>query len=112
MEKLLELLNQHRIELCKWNTTNLIRFKYLPHTFVLSDFWAQHSELLIISKQYWFIKWLVDNDKIDLDKTWYKKADFQEVWNWDWRTVRWYEMLLMLLAIKDKPIDFLISVLR
>ena len=67
---------------------------------------------MIISKEYEFIKWLVDNDKIDLDKTWYKKADFQEVWNWDWRTVRWYEMLLMLLSISNSPIDDLISYLK
>jgi len=51
-----------------------------------------------ISKQFWFIKWLVENDKIDRDVS----------INWEWH----YESLLMKLAIQDNPLDFLVKILK
>jgi hypothetical protein len=104
IEKLVELLNEYDSSNW-WKETD----EWIDNIWKIYEF---HSELQIISKKYGFIKWLVENEKIDLDKTWYKKADFQEVWNWDWRTIRWYEMLLMLLSISSSPIDDLISYLK
>ena len=60
----------------------------------------------VISKEFWFIKWLVDNDKIDLDKL----ED-----NWDWYyidTGNVYHDMLALLSIQDNPIEFLVSILK
>ena len=117
MDKLLELLNQFekaRIEKvnAKWLPYN-IKLSFRPYTEeYLTSKAYKSSQLEVCSKHYGFIQWLVKKNKIDFDKTWYKKADFQEVWNWDWRTVRWYEMLLMLLSISDSPISDLISYLR
>ena len=108
MQKLIELLDKFRREN---KTKELFGEPWTLVPLTWKDF-IELNKVMIISKEYEFIKWLVDNDKIDLDKTWYKKADFQEVWNWDWRTVRWYEMLLMLLSISNSPIDDLISYLK
>lgn len=60
-----------------------------------------------------FIKRLVDNDKIDTDivyKKWFlaRTYDKDEVWEY----FEPYEEILMLLAIQDEPINFLISILK
>ena len=66
-----------------------------------------------ISKEYGFIKWLVDNDKIDLRKLRKPKREF-----WNYMEILLLNKstrdsgLLMLLAIQDEPIEFLISVLK
>ena len=77
-------------------------------------YWTrEYSYLTLISKKFWFIKWLVENDKIDFSKfeyminikapkreLYYTKAGFHT------------EALLMLLSIQDEPINFLISILK
>jgi hypothetical protein len=55
-------------------------------------------EAYLISKKYWFIKWLVENEKIDENKI------FNDCWL--------YYSVLMKLAIQDEPIKFLISILK
>lgn len=106
MEKLIQYLNQHRIELCNWNTTNLIKFKYSPYTFNIWDLWEQNTELLVISKQYWFIKRLYDNKKIDFDK-------LEDNWDWYYIDLRDnYLEILALLSIQENPIEFLFSILK
>ena len=68
----------------------------------------------IISKKFWFIQRLVENDKIDTEchkvlHTARAKAE------WIWLECQWYsdyESLLMLLSISDTPIDDLISYLK
>ena len=73
--------------------------------------------MILISKHYPLIKWLVDNDKI----SWRKCSDlWYEIAVIDWvledvdimRTFDDYEQLLMYLAIQDNPIEFLISILK
>lgn len=97
MEKLIELLNEFinktiipydRGAKCIWYENHLFLF----------ETWADVIEDTIISKRYWFIKWLVDNDKIDENKI------FNDCWL--------YDSVLMKLAIQDEPIDFLISILK
>ena len=60
-------------------------------------------EMMLISKYYWLIKWLVDNDKIDKNKVpfRYQLEDY---------TIE--EKLLMSLSISDAPIEDLISYLK
>lgn len=69
------------------------------------------SRAIIICRGYNFIKWLVDNDKIDRDKTMYE--------NWKFR--RFYfrlevdtnrERLIAWLSIQYSPIEFLCSVIK
>ena len=77
--------------------------------------------LKIISKWYWFIQRLVDNDKIDIVKVYKNLTDYEIelriravkelVADSEEKTVL-YLNLLMLLSIQESPIDFLISILK
>ena len=116
MEKLIELLNE-----CKWksyrfwvNWDNSIYQKETDaygnvHIIVLPDY-------KLISKQFWFIKWLVENDKIDREKFWNsetkssKYSDFEL--SYDTPREDYTNTLLMELAIQDELIQFLVKILR
>ena len=103
MEKLIKLLREsfpldydyveNDWHICHW---------YTDETGEYNRYWNIDSE--IISKKFWFIKWLIDNDKIDFDKTqiWFQLT----LWYWK------YDSLLMILSISDTPIEDLISYLK
>lgn len=66
--------------------------------------------LNIISKKFWFIQWLVDNDKIDIQ--WAKNLLYEsEIFN-PLPYTDLSERLIMYLAIQDGPISFLVSILK
>ena len=103
MEKLLKLLNEYR--------------KQNPREFFGDDgslvvlTWKDFIELnryIIISKEYWFIKWLVDNNKIDFTKDCI--VEFWYYWT-EWYCDK-YDNIIMNLSIQDNPIEFLISILK
>lgn len=85
-------------------------------------YWTrEYSYLTLISKKFWFVKWLVENEKIKSE--WIKpRADLvKEVSIIDRETKKliWIEnqyteveQLLMYLSIQDKPIEFLASILK
>jgi len=101
MDKLIELLNEYDKEEWLWN-------KWEEDEQGLNNMWKiydYHSKLKIISKEYWFIKWLVENDKIDFTKLKVNYIYHDDEWSWE-------KELLMQLAIQDNPIEYLISVLR
>lgn len=90
MEKLIELLSEY--DEYRWEKRR--------------DYWWTKDKVeldvkMIIFKQFWFIKWLVENDKINLDKIEFVGE----------RTTK-YQSLLMLLSISDTPIEDLISYLK
>lgn len=92
MEKLLKLLKEYAPDYCK----------DYPDDIIMDE--------IVISKRFGFIKRLDYHDKID-----YKKLDKIK----SWQTLdecsinnEIYEDLLMLLSIQDKPIEFLISILK
>ena len=69
----------------------------------------------LISKEYGFIKRLVENDKIDLwkIKKLYRKSNENSTHTYPILYDYSYdESLLMFLAIQDEPISFLISILK
>lgn len=67
-------------------------------------------DMMLISKYYWLIKWLVDNDKIDFSRDWkYCEKSIEE---FDWLFRADEDSLIMILAIQDKPIDFLLDILK
>lgn len=122
MEKLIELLNKYLFEL--WRKTIIERYdkdslenvcwtfrwiveweKNYPYT---SIWWIE-----VISKKFWFIKWLVENEKIDMAKARYywDKIYYKEYWVWDFCCAD-YEFVIMLLSISDNPIQDLISLLK
>ena len=99
MGKLLKLLNEYRPN------------SWMEYMWWIAYIWAdQYSYpvdcevLTIISKEYGFIKWLVDNDKIDKEKIIREETIPLKDINEDY--------MLMMLAIQDKPVDVLISVLK
>ena len=127
MEKLIELLNEYekkRIEKINSEWKLFVKLQFRPYTEEsLTDKAYRSCWLEICSKYYGFIKWLVENDKIDLDayKTVYsgdldKRKTLTMSSGWDefyQVTEHWvYESLLMLLSISDTPIEDLISYLK
>lgn len=106
MEKLIELLNEYeketkKSEYSQWRGLLWGRPQYLRCDTV-------ESELLIISKGYHFIKWLVENEKIDFEWK-LNTLRFNSLVD---RTLDSYYALLMLLSIQDNPIEFLVSILK
>ena len=91
MEKLIELLNEYEGQ-DTWSYDEEMGMPYY--------WWGDDCdyEAYLISKKYWFIKWLVENEKIDENKI------FNDCWL--------YYSVLMKLAIQDEPIKFLISILK
>lgn len=81
----------------------------------IDDEWIDEQRIddeRIISKKFWFIKWLVENDKIDREQ-FYDKArkiitDFDLRWEYEWAC----NEIIMLLSISDTPIDLLCSLLK
>lgn len=104
MEKLVELLNEYGNEICNhWGDypTDMDEF-------------TDRDTYWYLSKKFWFIKWLVYNDKIDRDEI-IINSDFMPVaFDRKWEKYEWSEekQLLMLLSIRDEPINFLISILK
>lgn len=97
MEKLIELLNEYRNKELWYNVPEWEEY----------EIWVSEDKL--ISKRFGFIRWLVDNDKIELPTSCAidKNNDYSE------REIKSdYESLLMLLAIQDEPIELLISILK
>jgi hypothetical protein len=65
------------------------------------------SDSYICSKRFQWVKWLVENDKIDKENV-YNNSDYPMVK----RDEFLYEWLLMLLAIQDEPIRFLCEIIK
>ena len=104
--KLLELLNEYSKNIWYFNEEDL----------------QWQVKAWILSKEFWWIKWLVENDKIDIkalvvkgemrswwdfdNKKWNEESG-EEIWN------KYYsELCLMLLSISDTPIEDLILYLK
>lgn len=80
------------------------------------------TDAYMISKQFWFIEWLVKKDKIDTKNlitymNW-TSLTFNKVPSTDCTGIdkTWYkfytEVLLMLLSIQDEPVKFLYEILK
>ena len=109
MKKLKKLLNEFfEYEEKRW-PDKLTRISNIDNswepTFELEN-WYYFNQWYIISKQFWFISWLVENDKIDLTKL-EDNSDWYWIELWD----DCYEVLA-LLSIQDNPIEFLCSVIK
>lgn len=91
MEKLIELLNEYNKEI--WKPKRMSGREVRTHYTV------------VISSWYWFIKWLVKNDKLDFRELPY----LWEYWMWvDIPT----DSIISTLSISDNPIEDLISYLK
>lgn len=65
------------------------------------------DDVHIISKKMQFVEWLVLNDKINL-----KKLDTKLLKIWIHKNIWFYEGLIMILAIQDNPITFILKLLK
>ena len=112
--KLIELLNEfweydlveHKWEICKWPTDD-----ETGEINIYTDYTNN-----IISKQFWFIKWLVENDKINKDlvsrvliRAYISPKNLVSL---ECEFYDYYESLLMLLSIQDEPIRFLCEIIK
>ena len=100
-KKLIELLNEYD---SNWGFTD-----YWSLFNSMNEWISGTEDLQVISKKFWFIKWLIDNDKIDFDKM-EEKSEYTFINNGWWEHI--IEDLLMLLSISDTPIEDLISYLK
>jgi len=111
MQKLIELLNEFEEynKNCEFDEV----YNYYPYRVWYEwDFETDLTEncmniVFIMSKTFWFISWLVDNDKIDTEKE-IKNSEL----NWLHEHYFREDCLLMLLSISSSPIDDLISYLH
>ena len=123
MEKLIEILNEYekskdfrdyewRIEkkskerMC-WTEIMWMSWEQFTWAYINDE----EMERIIISKKYEFIKWLVENDKIDRDKKLKENWLFRKYF-YDLEYVKNYDRLIMWLSVEDEPIEFLISILK
>lgn len=104
MEKLIELLNEYKkIKGYDWDTKII---NYNKNTLSFTNGYSLLDYEIVIWKRYGFIKWLVDNDKIDL-----KKANNID----NWPLFDYYsddDALIMALSINNEPLKFLESILK
>lgn len=122
MEKLLNLLNEYeekRIEKINSEWKLMVKLSFRPYTEESLTNQAYRSCWLeICSKYYWFIWWLVEQDKINKFEIDTRMIKSNRLYHWkDMTTVyrvdeNLEKVLLMLLAISDTPIEDLISYLR
>lgn len=117
IEKLIELLNEYEPYIASdgEHKPNLWGYAYQWHSAV---FQKELAESYIISARYGFIKWLVENDKIDRERFMNEHLDFEFFkqnydgeWYW-YECVWYYESILCCLAIQDEPIRFLCEILK
>jgi hypothetical protein len=65
-------------------------------------------DVYMVSKQFWFIEWLIQNDKIDY-KNLLENSNFIEIKSLGWGISY---SLIMLLSIHDNPTKFLSEILK
>lgn len=106
MEKLIELLDKFRREN---KTKELFGEPWTLVPLTWKDF-IELNRVMIISKEYEFIKWLVENDKIDLEKL--RDLDISDNFNYEYFNKNKSDFLISLLSISDTPIEDLILYLK
>lgn len=115
MGKLFELLQIYIIER-QWREQFKLHWDkiILWRPYKLRRFPQYDTNSVIISKRFWFIQRLVENDKIDLWEKLFNltKNDNKKSIILDNNDFSWEDTFLMLLSISDTPIEDLISYLK
>lgn len=109
-DKLIEPLEKYLLELAKRNP---LYTNFNVNLSWVSILWVH--ETILISKEFWFIQRLVEHDKIDqfyYESTVRVKRYIDEYEEYDYVFPMDYEQLIMLLSIKDKPIEWLCEILK
>ena len=106
MQKLIELLNEYDPFIC-WDGTYTDSYWSYVLDWHSTVYPKSVAKSVIISKSYWFIEWLVKEDKIDLDN-----EELVSLMSELWERRNPVKCLLMLLSIQDEPIRFLCEILK
>ena len=112
MKKLIELLNEFK-EGKPFQFIGYDEKYWMFDTNLNADGNTSLPEETIISKKFLFIKWLIENNKVNIVKEVINDIEYYGHWqieNVDCYSQ--YDSLLMLLSIQDDPISFLVSVLK
>ena len=114
--KLIELLNEYEekenLNMYEWEIEweDILAYSKFRDGYETINVW----ESIIISKWYEFIKWLVENDKIDFEwMSWHANIIkyLRDVKKYGWEQIKEW-VVLMLLAISDTPIEDLLLYLK
>ena len=112
MEKLIELLNEFRPTVSCANFKE--HYEFIDDDIYLIREWMDGEEeqfpMYVCYKKGDFIKWLVENDKIDIE-SYCRITSIERKWEKDVYRDE-VDSLLMLLAIQDEPIRFLCEILK
>lgn len=120
MKNLLKLLKQYWKE--TFNDKTLLRIDYEENTDCFSWIyqpapwmklaqWQILETPVVFSKSFGFIKYLVENDKIDRDKMLKENWLFRKYF-YDLEYVKNYDRLIMWLSVSDNPIQDLILLIK
>ena len=103
MEKLLRDLNIYAHSFMNCNLT----FTYDGNRIIVQwdEIWPYVAESIILNKRFWFIKWLVENEKLK----WTDKMEIRKIMLWMPEKQDYY---IMMLAVTPQPIEFLVSILK
>ena len=109
MKKLLQLLNEYQ-------TQRKSKFKFSGYderslSFLLVDSNEVLWEETVISKKFWFIDRLMDQNKIEFNRA-RDRSDFPLLYAGWWEFYSDSDIIVATLSIEDDPISFLISVLK
>lgn len=111
MEKLIELLNECVKEKDFWDDLNEYNEAEILDEETLEVNWKYHDIEYLCTKKFWFIKRLVEKHKINTRNL--NLQVFMSMFSNDGTVeISYEELILMLLAISDDPIEFLIDVLK
>ena len=111
MEKLIELYYEYKLDLLKrdmrvnWATEREIEMADIEKV----EEEELEENLNKLSDLKPFIKWLVENDKIDYEEV--RKWENSDS-RWNFETCQPEYFMIMLLSVQDEPINFLISILK
>ena len=107
MQKLIGLLNEYVEETDFWDNLNEYNEVEILDEETLEVNWKYHDIEYLYTKKFWFIKWLVENDKVDLEN-----EELISLMSELWERGNPVKCLLMLLSIQDEPIRFLCEILK
>ena len=111
MKKLIELLKQFDIKSGRQYPEYKIEKWIIYYVYHNPLEWDEYTDctLNIISKKFWFIWWLVRENKIDLLKLTLMKLRYTDILV---SHFSWEDRIIMILSVEDNPIEFLVSILK
>lgn len=110
MKKLIQLLNEYQ-------TQRGGKFKFSSYDINSNAFIIDKNPRIVLGeetitcKKFWFIQWLMDQNKVEFDRA-RDRSDFPLLYAGWWGFYSDADIIVATLAIQDDPIEFLISILK